>query len=62
MVRRNQVSKQNLESIVEFLGPLGNTQLKPLNLPKKKKKKKKGTRCPERVKAGLNAHSEAASG
>lgn len=41
MVRRNQVSKQNLESIVEFLGPLGNTQLKPLNLPKKKKKKKK---------------------
>lgn len=29
---------------------------------KKEKEKKKGTRCPERVKAGLNAHSEAASG
>lgn len=47
LVRRNDVSKQNLESIVEFLGPLGNTQLTPLNLQVRHKMSRKSKRLPK---------------
>lgn len=47
LVRRNDVSKQNLESIVEFLGPLGNTQLTPLNLQARHKMSRKSKSLPK---------------